>query len=190
MVNGLAQRTRTHRIREAADIAPLPDDTYVGFDIRQADPLSPKDEVGVAIPAAMAFLGLAFISCALLVAGLPPLSGFIAKFALLRTAAGHDADAGIGWHAWAFCAALIATGVATMIALTRGGLRLFWSSQGRTTPRLRVIEAGPAAFLILLSMALTAGIGPVMTYLNSAAQSLHSPDIYIRVVNGTREAGP
>ena len=190
MVNGLAQRTRTHRIREAADIAPLPDDTYAGFDIRQADPLSPKDEVGVAIPAAMAFLGLAFISCALLVAGLPPLSGFIAKFALLRAAAGHDADAGIGWYVWAFCAALLATGVATMIALTRGGLRLFWSSQGRTTPRLRVIEAGPAAFLILLSLALTAGIGPVMTYLNSAARSLHSPDIYIRVVNGTREAGP
>lgn len=190
MVNGLAQRTRTHRIREAADVAPLPDDTYVGFDIRQPDPLSPKDEVGVAIPAAMAFLGLAFICCALLVAGLPPLSGFIAKFALLRTAAGHDTNAGIGWHVWAFCAALIATGVATMIALTRGGLRLFWASRGRTTPRLRVIEAGPAAFLILLSMALTAGIGPVMTYLNSAAKSLHSPDIYIRVVNGTREPAP
>jgi multicomponent K+:H+ antiporter subunit D len=190
MVNGLAQRTRTHRIREAADVAPLPDITYVGFDITPQDPLSPKDEVGIAIPAAMAFLGMAFICCALLVAGLPPLSGFIAKFALLRTAVGHSTDAGIGWHAWAFCAALIATGVATMIALTRGGLRLFWTSQGRTTPRLRIIEAGPAAFLILLSVAMTAGIGPVMTYLDSAARSLHSPDVYIRVVNGTREAAP
>jgi len=189
MVNGLAQRTRTHRIREAADTAP-PDITYAGFGISQADPLSPKDEVGIAIPAAMAFLGLAFICCALLVAGLPPLSGFIAKFALLRTAVGHTADVGIGWHAWAFCAALIATGVATMISLTRGGLRLFWTSQGRTTPRLRIIEAGPAAFLILLSMAMTAGIAPVMTYLDSAARSLHSPDVYIRVVNGTREATP
>jgi multicomponent K+:H+ antiporter subunit D len=189
MVNGLAQRTRTHRIREAADIAP-PDITYAGFGISQSDPLSPKDEVGIAIPAAMAFLGLAFICCALLVAGLPPLSGFIAKFALLRTAVGHTADAGIGWHAWAFCAALITTGVATMIALTRGGLRLFWTSRGRTTPRLRIIEAGPAAFLILLSVAMTAGIGPVMTYLDSAARSLHSPDVYIRVVNGTREAAP
>jgi multicomponent K+:H+ antiporter subunit D len=189
MVNGLAQRTRTHRIREAADIAP-PDITYAGFGIRQSDPLSPKDEVGIAIPAAMAFLGLAFICCALLVAGLPPLSGFIAKFALLRTAVGHTADAGIGWHAWAFCAALIATGVATMISLTRGGLRLFWTSQERTTPRLRIIEAGPAAFLILLSIAMTAGIAPVMTYLDSAARSLHSPDVYIRVVNGTREAAP
>lgn len=190
MVNGLAQRTRTHRLREAADVTPLPDMTYEGFDIKQPDPLSPRDEVGIAIPATMAFLGLAFICCALLVAGLPPLSGFIAKFALLRTAVGYDADAGIDWHVWGFCGAVIATGVATLIALTRGGLRLFWSSQERTTPRLRVIEAGPAAFLILLSLALTAGIGPVMTYLGSAAQSLHSPDIYIRVVNGTRETAP
>jgi len=37
---------------------------------------------------------------------------------------------------------------------------------------------------------MTAGIGPVMTYLDSAARSLHSPDVYIRVVNGTREAAP
>src|SRR5690606_8965592 len=42
--------------------------------------------VGVAIPAAMAFLGLAFVSCALLVTGLPPLSGFVAKFSMLSAA--------------------------------------------------------------------------------------------------------
>ena len=190
MVNGLAQRTRTHRLREPADLAPLPDVTYVGFEIGEADPLSPRDEVGVAIPAAMAFLGMAFVCCGLLVAGLPPLSGFLAKFALLRIAVGTPEHVASSWHAWAFSAAIIGTGLVTLISLTRGGLRLFWSPRGRETPRLRVIEAAPAAFLILLSMALTAGIAPVMTYLDSAAQSLHSPEIYIRVVNGTREAAP
>ena len=45
-------------------------------------------------------------------------------------------------------------------------------------------RAAPAAFLILLCVALTAGAGPVMTYLESAAQSLHSPQVYIRVVKG------
>jgi multicomponent K+:H+ antiporter subunit D len=191
MVNGLAQRMRTLSVREAADLGPLPDDVYVGFGVRQrTDPLSPRDEVGVAIPAAMAFLGLTFVCCVLLVAGLPPLSGFLAKFAMLHTAIAQPPGIPMSWHTWAFCAAVIVTGVAAMIALTRVGSRLFWSVRGRTTPRLGIVEAGPAAFLIVLCLALTAGAGPVMTYLESAAQSLHSPQVYIRVVNGTRQVSP
>ena len=190
MVNGLAQRSRTVRMREAADLAPLPDLTYAGFGIRQGDPLSPKDEVGIAMPGAMACLGLTFVCCVLLVAGLPPLSGFLAKFALLRNAIGSAHSAYVGWHVWVFAGTTVVTGIVTTIALTRGGLRLFWSAAGRMTPRLNLIEAGPAAFLVLLSVALTAGIAPVMTYLDSTARSLHSPEIYIQVVNATREAAP
>jgi multicomponent K+:H+ antiporter subunit D len=190
MVNGLAQRSRTVRIREAADVAPLPDVTYVGFGIKAAaDPLSPKDEVGIVIPGAMAFLGLTFVCCVLLVAGLPPLSGFLAKFALLRDAINGSHANGTTWYVLAFCGATILTGIVTLVALTRGGLRLFWTANGRTTPRLSPVEAGPAAFLVFLSLALTVYIGPVMTYLDSAAGSLHAPEIYIRVVNGTHEAG-
>lgn len=177
-------------MREAADTAPLPDVAYLGFGIQPgaADPLSPKDEVGIAIPATMAFLGLAFVCCVLLVAGLPPLSGFLAKFALLYTAIGQNPGVGTSWHTWAFCAVVLAISVTTTIACTRAGMRLFWSVRGRTTPRLRIIEAAPTAFLILLCVALTAAAGPVMTYLDSAARSLHSPEIYIRVVTGAQEA--
>jgi multicomponent K+:H+ antiporter subunit D len=189
MINGLVQRTRTLRTREAADLGPLPDETYAGFSAGpRSDPLSPRDEVGVAIPAAMAFLGLTFVCCVLLVAGLPPLSGFLAKFALLRTVLGHEPSPGASWYRWAFCAAVLVTGVAAMIALSRVGSRLFWAVRGRATPRLRVIEAAPSALLIILCLALTAGAGPVMTYLESAAQSLHSPQVYIRVVKGTQES--
>jgi len=188
MINGLAQRTRESPMREAADLAPLPDVTYVGFGVkRPEDPLSPRDEVGIAIPGAMAFLGLAFVCCVVLVAGLPPFSGFVAKFALLRSALD---GAGMEWHALAFCAAVLATGVATLVALIRVGLGLFWAVKDRTTPRLRVIEAAPAGVLILLSLALTAGVGPVMTYLDSAARSLHSPQVYVRVVGDTAHAIP
>src|SRR5690606_20475759 len=44
-----------------------------------------QEEVGIAVPATLAILGLSFLGCAVLIAGLPPLSGFIAKFALLAT---------------------------------------------------------------------------------------------------------
>jgi multicomponent K+:H+ antiporter subunit D len=191
MVNGLAQRTRTSLTREPADLAPLPDVTYPGFSTHpREDPLSPSDEIGIAIPGAMAFLGLTFACCAVLVSGLPPLSGFVAKFALLRSALGPVGSGPTTWHALAFCAAVLATGVVTLVALLRVGLGLFWAVRDRTTPRLRVIEAAPAAILILLCLALTAGIGPVMTYLNSAAHSLHSPQVYIRVVAGAGQTTP
>ena len=51
----------------------------------------------------MAFLGLSFVACALLIAGLPPLSGFVGKFAMLsalldrRPAACRGAPPRRGW---------------------------------------------------------------------------------------------
>lgn len=187
MLNGLTDRTRM-QTRDSADVAPLADVAYAGFGIKEPpDPHSPEDEIGVAIPAAMAFLGLAFVSCVLLVAGLPPLSGFIAKFWMLHavfTTTGSDPS----WPVWALAIGVLLAGFAGVISFTRIGLRLFWTVTGRTTPRLRVIEVGPVAFLIALCIGLTMGAGPVMTYLDSAARSLHSPETYIRVVNSTNAA--
>jgi multicomponent K+:H+ antiporter subunit D len=55
MLNGLTERMRHTPTNDAADLAPLPDVTYVGFGVKDAgDRHSPSDEVGVAIPAAMA----------------------------------------------------------------------------------------------------------------------------------------
>ena len=189
MLNGLTERMRLRPMNDAADTAPLPDVTYVGFGVKEpADPHSPSDEVGVAIPAAMAFLGLAFVCCVLLVAGLPPLSGFVAKFAMLHAVVNSAPGVAESWHSWVLIAAVLTTGFGAVIALARIGLRLFWSVTGRTTPRLRLIEVGPVAFLIVLCLGLTAGAGPVMTYLESAAQSLHSPEVYIRLVHSQTEA--
>jgi multicomponent K+:H+ antiporter subunit D len=185
MLNGLAQRTRVLQSRAAADLAPLPDVMYGGFDIEKDDPLSPSDEIGIPIPIVMVFLGLGFISCVLLVAGLPPLSGFVAKFALLHTVI--NAGGSIDWPRWLFCGAVLATGLAALVTMTRIGLRLFWTATDRVPPRLRMIEIAPTALLMLLCAGLTVGTGPVMTYLDSAAKSLHSPEVYISVVRSTRE---
>ncbi|MCC7060195.1 MAG: monovalent cation/H+ antiporter subunit D [Burkholderiaceae bacterium] len=138
---------------------------------------SEHDDAGVIIPAAMAFLGLSFVSCALLVSGLPPLSGFIAKFALLAAmlpAGARQAAAGAGLEtaSWLMLALLIVSGLAAAIALMRIGIRNFWVPVQQQPPRLRVIEAAPVAALILLCLAITLQAGPLMRYLDATAGAL------------------
>ncbi|CAM3762795.1 monovalent cation/H+ antiporter subunit D [Bordetella tumulicola] len=149
------------------------------------DPESPNrsdDVVGVAIPAAMAFLGLAFVSCALLVTGLPPLSGFVAKFSLLSAAVAEANASMQPADAWILVAGVLVAGLAGIIAFGRAGMRIFWGNDERTTPRLRVLEAGPVSILLLLCVALAAGAGPVSAYLDAAARSLDDPSLYIDAV--------
>src|SRR5699024_9231396 len=69
------------------------------------------DVVGIAIPAAMAFLGMAFFACALLIVGLPPLSGFVAKFALLAAALKSGGGEGPTIFAWILVAAVLVSGL-------------------------------------------------------------------------------
>jgi multicomponent K+:H+ antiporter subunit D len=118
----------------------------------------------------------------LLVAGLPPLPGFVAKFVLLSTAIDTAPAEGVVGPAWALTVAVLASGFVSLVALTRVGIRLFWSVTARTTPRLRVSEAAPVAFLVALAIALGAAASPVMRYLEETAGSLHDPQSYIRVV--------
>ena len=153
-------------MREAADLGPLPDDTYSGFGISgRRIRFRRETKSAVAIPAAMAFLGLTFVCCALLVAGLPPLSGFLAKFALLRTAI-EQAGADTSWYTWAFCAAVHHQRCGDDGRAHSRRLAVVLVSQRPHHATVAVIEAAPPAFLILLCLALTAGAGPVMSYLN------------------------
>jgi multicomponent K+:H+ antiporter subunit D len=184
LLTGMAERLRTAPAR-LEDVAATPPPSYTAFAVGEPpDPYSPDDEVGVALPAATAFLGLAFVCCALLVTGLPPLAGFIAKFTLVVAAIDAMPASGEFGREWLLVIALLGGGLAGLIALMRVGMRLFWSVAGRQTPRLWISEAAPVAFLILICIALTVAAGPAMTYLDSAAVALEEPEAYIRNVLG------
>ncbi len=191
MLTGMAERMRT-AIPDQADRAATPPPSYTAFAVGEPpDPLSPDDEVGTALPAAMAFLGLAFVCCALLVTGMPPLAGFIAKFAMVAVAIEALPPDGSFGREWLLIILLLAGGLAGIIALMRTGMRLFWSVNGRQVPRLSVTEAGPVAFLILVCVAMTIAAGPTMTYLGSAAAGLADPALYIEsVLHHSRAATP
>jgi len=148
--------------------------------------LEEAEVVGIAIPATMGIIGLAFIGCALVISGLPPLSGFIAKFAILTAVLNPPTDA-VSIAGWFLIPALILSGLAALIALTRAGIRAFWISEDRAVPRVRLIEIAPVAVLLLLCAVQTIEAGPVMRFMQATAQSLHAPHDYIRGVRGSAE---
>ena len=145
--------------------------------------------IGRAIPAAMAFLGLAFIVCALTIAGLPPMAGFVGKVVMLSALlnpAGFGDSAPISTAAWLLLALLVIGGLLQVIAMSRAGVRYFWATHDRPVPRLRIIETLPIGALLLLVGALVWQADAVLRYVNATARGLHDPREYIGTVVSTK----
>jgi multicomponent K+:H+ antiporter subunit D len=140
-----------------------------------------EEDVGPLLPAATALLGVAFAVCAIVIAGLPPLSGFVGKFAMLDALLEPDP---VPATSWTMLALLIASGLATMVAMARAAVRRFWTPE--VAARVRVAEIGPIAFLLVLCVGLTIGAGGAMRYLDEAARDLHAPRQYVDEVLGRR----
>jgi multicomponent K+:H+ antiporter subunit D len=141
--------------------------------------------IGRAIPAALAFLGVTFAASALVTAGLPPLAGFVGKFAMLAALLHQSSGA-----AWVLFVLLIVSGLCAAVALMRVGVRHFWTAQDRPAPRLRVVETLPIAALLAASVALVLQAETAMAYTRAAAESLHAPRLYIDAVMGARPVVP
>ncbi|WP_426204291.1 monovalent cation/H+ antiporter subunit D [Pseudomonas sp. TWP3-1] len=148
-----------------------------------------KAVVGQVIPWTMAFLGLSFIACALLIIGMPPLSGFIGKLSLigaLLNPLGLGADEPISNAAWALLALLILTGLGSLMAFSRLGIQRFWTPEERPSPLLRKLECAPIFLLLGLSILLTFKAEPLLRYTQAAADALNNPQQYVMAVLGTR----
>src|SRR5690606_4390851 len=144
---------------------------------------TPDELVGVSIPAGFAFLGVSFALCALIIAGLPPLSGFIAKFTLFHALLNPGGDAAVSTSGLILMVVVILSGLAAIIALMQFGVRTFWAS-GAVTVRLQVTEVIPIAVLLVLCMGITVQAGPVFGFVERTSADLHQPGRYIeRVLN-------
>jgi len=137
-----------------------------------------KESAGVVIPAAMAFLGLTFAACALIMSGLPPLSGFIAKFSILHQLLQSRNDIA----SWLLVILLIFAGLTAIISLMRFGVRSFWTAQAAQSPRLKMSEASPILLLLLLCITMTIMAGPLYALLDRVADDLLQTHRYIEQV--------
>ncbi|MEN9937578.1 MAG: hypothetical protein RLZZ387_4157 [Chloroflexota bacterium] len=133
--------------------------------------------------AAAPLFGLLFLLPALSLAGVPPLSGFFAKLALLR------ASLEIGQYG--IVAAAIVTSVLTLLAVTRVWSEVFWKPNPRpralALPRLSAQSAAlwlPVAVLAASVVALGLAVGPAFALASVAGQQLFDPSAYIDAVLG------
>jgi len=154
-----------------ADVLAVTAEAFGSFEAEEQEESS-----GVAIPAVWAVLAVSFICCSLLLAGLPPLPGFVAKVALLDALL-QASPVGVG--VWAMLMLLMFSGMATVVATSRIGTRIFWVPEQQITPHVRIVELAPILLLLAACAALTVQAGPVMRYLDDAAHALHSPRSYI-----------
>lgn len=152
-------------------------------------------ESGPRMPGARVLGGLFFVT-AVAIAGLPPLSGFLGKFMLLKAAL----DLPLMPWVWSV---VLATGLAGMIALARSGSLLFYrthtphdatraSARSGSAP-LSAHDAAalaPVGGLLLLIAGLVIQAGPLSDYAHATATQLLQPQQYIEAVLGTAPRPP
>lgn len=146
-------------------------------------------EIGQIMPRAVAVLGVGFSLLALVLVGLPPLSGFLAKLSILTAILGPG-SAEIGTRRSILAILLLLSGLVALVALLRIGIRTFWAPVEPLTPRVTIIETAPILILIAMLVALTAFAGPAMDLLLATAEDMHSPARYLSAVLGAERVPP
>jgi multicomponent K+:H+ antiporter subunit D len=137
------------------------------------------EEISVAIPSALAVLSVCYGLCVLLLAGLPPLSGFVAKFAMLSAMMNPAQSVAVAEPNWWLIGLLILSSLAALIAMTRTGINTFWMPMADQPAPVRILEIGPVIVLLGLTVVMTIMAGPIMEYMTATAADLHAPAAYV-----------
>jgi multicomponent Na+:H+ antiporter subunit D len=130
------------------------------------------------------WLGILFLIPAMSLAGMPPLSGFFAKFMIIK--------AGIEVEAWAIVAVALLTGILTLFSMVKIWSEAFWKAPPATLPGPPRV-AGPlwVLYIPIAGMAaLTVFIGvwaqPIYELALVAAEQLLDSSRYVDAVLGAR----
>ena len=150
------------------------------FDDEYHDPFedTERNEPGLVIPAAVAALGGAVLLCTLMIAGLPPLAGFIGKAGMMTALVGEG-----GAAAWTIVAVLAFSSLGALIALTRLAVGAVWTRDEKAPPL--VVGAGEFVGMagLLGACVLMSIFGePLLAYAQHTADWLAEPAAYSRAV--------
>ncbi len=134
--------------------------------------------------------GVLFFIVAVLVAGLPPLSGFVGKFLILQAALTHPA---LPW----ILGIVLITSLFALIALARSGSLMFYRAEPPQVSKLTTVTNTPVglmpvmgellSIIVLLSLCLILVVwaGPITDFTLATADQLLQPDTYVHAVLGS-----
>jgi multicomponent Na+:H+ antiporter subunit D len=130
------------------------------------------------------WLAAMFLVSALGLAGIPPLSGFISKFALVA--------AGVAARQYAVVAVSLVVSLLTLFCMVRVWSAAFWSPgealadraqrDHPASPRSPVAMMAPTAALVACSLAVAAAAGPIYAFSERTARDLLDRSSYIGAV--------
>ncbi len=133
-------------------------------------------------------IAVLFALPALSIAGLPPFSGFVGKFALV--------SAGIESAEWTIVAVSLVVSLLTMYVMVRIWSGVFWGEAEDPAivawiesddSRVPHLMTGAATAVVAMSVALMVFAGPLYDYAQRTAEELLAPDRYVEAVIGDHE---
>jgi multicomponent Na+:H+ antiporter subunit D len=130
------------------------------------------------------FFALLFVIPALSLAGIPPFSGFLAKYSLIRS--------GFDDSQWLIIGIAIVVSLLTLISMTKIWIGLFWGDITPPVPTERVGILRHHQLMTLSTVVLISGTvviafmaGPLYEFCVGAAEQLVDPMMYVKAVRGS-----